>query len=189
VHNLRPPHGQQVRRREVVGGDLIRSRDGDDGKGKQARGFSDGETNQQVVSQYKRFVTFYFTNFPSQLSNFYLRKGFEVYGLLEEVVVPSRRNVHGEYYGFVHFSKVRDVGKLSKVVNAVCFGNFRVRVRVVVLIVVVEEGKVARENEGKSELGKSSGDMVGVVLKQKDGEGESIVNAGVGGVGKKQLLR
>ncbi len=58
-----------------------------------------------------------------------------------------------------------------------------------VLIVVVEEGKVARENKGKSELGKSSGDMVGVVLKQKDGEGESIVNAGVGGVGKKQLLR
>jgi len=37
-------------------------------------------------------------------------------------VVPSRRNVH--------YSKVRDVGKLLKAVNDVCFGNLRVRARV-----------------------------------------------------------
>ena len=60
-------------------------------------------------SSFKRFVTFYFTNFPAQLSNFYLRKGFEVCGILEEVVVPSKRNVYGEVYDFVRFSKVRDV--------------------------------------------------------------------------------
>jgi hypothetical protein len=81
-------------------------------------------------SSIKRFVTFYFTNFPSQLSNFYLRKGFEVCGMLEEVVVPSKRNVYGEVYGFVRFSKVRDVSKLLKVVNAVWFGNFKVNARV-----------------------------------------------------------
>lgn len=46
VHKLRPPHGQQVLRREAIGGDLIRSRDGDDGKGKQVRDFSDGEIDQ-----------------------------------------------------------------------------------------------------------------------------------------------
>lgn len=46
MHKLRPPHGQQVRRREAIGGDLIRSRDGDDGKGKQVRDFSDGEIDQ-----------------------------------------------------------------------------------------------------------------------------------------------
>jgi len=34
-------------------------------------------------------------------------------------VVPSRRNFHGEYYVFVRFSKVSDVGKLLKVVNVV----------------------------------------------------------------------
>ena len=75
-------------------------------------------------SSFKRFITFYFTNFLAQLSNFYLRKGFEVCGILEEVVVPSKRNVYGEVYGFVTFSKVRDVGKLLKAVNAVWFGNF-----------------------------------------------------------------
>jgi hypothetical protein len=122
------------------------------------------------------------------MSNFYLPKGFEVCGLLEEVVVPSRRNADGEYYGFVRYSKVRDVGKLLKAVNAVCVGNFYVRVRVARFDrSLVEEGKVARENDGNSELGKSSGDLGGGVLKQKVGEGGSIVNAGVGGVGKKQL--
>jgi len=65
-------------------------------KGKAARaGTHEEGTNSLEFSQYKRFVTFYFTNFPPQLSNFYLRKGIEVCGLLEEVVVPSRRNVWG----------------------------------------------------------------------------------------------
>jgi len=50
--------------------------------------------------------------------------------MLEEVFVPSRQNVHGELYGFVQFSKVKDVGKLLKVVNVVCFGHFRVRAKV-----------------------------------------------------------
>lgn len=75
---------------------------------------TDGRMEQHDSSQLKRFVTFYFTNFPPQLSNFYLCKGFEVCGILEQVVVPSRRNVNGEMYGFVRFSKVRDVGKLLK---------------------------------------------------------------------------
>lgn len=42
-----------------------------------------------IGSNFKRFVTFYLTNFPAQLSNFYLRKGFEVCGMLEDVVVPN----------------------------------------------------------------------------------------------------
>lgn len=84
----------------------------------------------EVRPQFRRFVTFYFTNFPPQLSNFFLRKGFEVCGMLEEVVVPSRRNVLGEVYGFVKFSNVRDVDKLLKVINFVLFGNLRVRARV-----------------------------------------------------------
>lgn len=69
------------------------------------------------------------------------------------MVVPSRRNFNGEYYGFVRFSKVRDVGKLLKAMNDVCFGNFRVRARVSRFDrSFVEDGKVARENEGKSNI-------------------------------------
>jgi len=50
--------------------------------------------------------------------------------MLEEVVVPNRCNVFGERYGFVRYSNVRDVGKLLKAVNAVCFGNFHIKAKV-----------------------------------------------------------
>jgi len=80
--------------------------------------------------QFQRFVTFYYTNFPPQLSNFYLRKGFEVCGMLEEVVIPSRCHVNGEHYGFVRYSNVHDVCKLLKAVNFVCFGNFQIKAKV-----------------------------------------------------------
>lgn len=50
--------------------------------------------------------------------------------MLEEVVIPNRYNVKGERYGFVRFSNVRDVSKLLKAVNAVCFGNFHIVAKV-----------------------------------------------------------
>jgi hypothetical protein len=79
---------------------------------------------------FKRHVTFYFTNFPAHMSNFYLRKGFEVCGILEDVYVARKRNRLGEPYGFVKFSNVRDVDKMTKALNAVWFGQFRVRASV-----------------------------------------------------------
>ncbi|MCH96565.1 RNA recognition motif, partial [Trifolium medium] len=86
--------------------------------------------NVKLGSDLKRYVSFYFTNFPAQLSNFYLRKGFEVCGMLEDVYVPKKRNKYGEPYGFVRFSNVRDVTKLMRALNAVFFGHYRVRARV-----------------------------------------------------------
>jgi hypothetical protein len=81
-------------------------------------------------SPLKQYVSFYFTNFPAQLSVFYLRKGFEVCGILEDVFVARKRNRYGEPYGFVRFSNVRDVTKMTKALNAVWFGHFRVRASV-----------------------------------------------------------
>jgi hypothetical protein len=78
----------------------------------------------------QRYVSFYFTNFPVQLSLFYLRKGFEVCGILEDIYVARKRNKQGHPYGFVRFSNVRDITKLTKALNVVCFGDFRVRARV-----------------------------------------------------------
>jgi hypothetical protein len=78
----------------------------------------------------KRYVSFYFTNFPVHLPLFYLRKGFEVCGILEDVYVARKCNKHGQPYGFVRFSNVRDISKLNKALNAVSFGDFRVRARV-----------------------------------------------------------
>lgn len=170
--DLGPPHEGLVRRREVVDVDHHQSRDAIVAHGKVALGCTGKGTDQNEFSQYKRFVTFYFTNFPPQLSNFYLRKGFEVCGLLEKVVVPRERNTNGEVYGFVRFSKVRDVGKLLKAVNVICFGNFRVWVKVARFDrSVADEGKFARDGE----VGKSSGGRGAVVVEKKAGEGGNIV--------------
>jgi hypothetical protein len=86
--------------------------------------------NKNTSSDLKRYVSFYFTNFPVHLSNFYLRKGFEVCGILEDVYVARKCNKRGQPYGFVRFSNVRDITKLTKALNAVSFGDFRVRARV-----------------------------------------------------------
>ncbi|GAU32086.1 hypothetical protein TSUD_53540 [Trifolium subterraneum] len=79
---------------------------------------------------FKRFVTFYFTNFPEQIRHFYLRKAFEVFGILENVVVARKRNVHSYKYGFVRFSKVRNINKLLTAINEISFGQFRIWARV-----------------------------------------------------------
>jgi hypothetical protein len=73
----------------------------------------------QSGTDLKRYVSFYFTNFPVDLPLFYLRKGFEVCGILEDVYVAKRRNIHGKPYGFVRFSNVRDITKLTKALNTV----------------------------------------------------------------------
>jgi hypothetical protein len=50
--------------------------------------------------------------------------------MLEDIYIAKNRNKQGQPYGFVRFSNVRDVDKLVKALNAVCFGDFRVRARV-----------------------------------------------------------
>jgi hypothetical protein len=117
--------------------------------------------------QLRRFVTFYFTNFPPQLSNFYLRKGFEVCGMLEEVVVPRRVNVYGEHYGFVRYSNVRDVCKLLKAVNAVCFGHFQIKAKVANF----DKAAVAEVEKGAEGVG--GGEVVSKVPLQDVGAKET----------------
>ncbi|MCH84567.1 sulfate transporter, partial [Trifolium medium] len=53
-----------------------------------------------------------------------------VCGILENVSVANKRNIHGYRYGFVSFSKVRDVTKLLKAINNVSFGNLRIWAKV-----------------------------------------------------------
>lgn len=94
-------------------------------------------------------------------------------GMLEDVVVPSKRNVNGELYGFVRYSNVRDVSKLLKAVNVVCFGNFRV------------QAKVARFDRSANEVlvrvGKGEGAVVEEKGKKGAGEGENRLSVGEGG--------
>lgn len=81
-----------------------------------------GEDNN-TLSPFKRFVTFYITKFPPQASTFLLRNGFKVCGILEDVFVASNRNMNGDVYGFVRYAKVRDMDKLLKALNNVSFGQ------------------------------------------------------------------
>jgi hypothetical protein len=50
--------------------------------------------------------------------------------MLEDVYVARKRNRYREPYGFVKFSNVRDVSTMTKALNAVWFGHFRVRASV-----------------------------------------------------------
>jgi len=57
---------------------------------------------------------------------FYSWKGFEVCGVLDDMYVAKKCNAHGQVYGYVRFSNVRDVNKLSKALNDGWFGQFRI---------------------------------------------------------------
>jgi len=138
--------------------------------------------NAIAETSVKRFVSFYFTNFSAQLSNFYLRKGFEVCGVLKDSVVPSKRNVHGELYGFVRFSKDRDVGKLLKAVNVVCFGNFRVRAKVARFdrsTVHVGKGELDEKGDGGRGVKGKKGEQKNME-REKEGLGGNVVVKYVG---------
>ncbi|KAK2434585.1 heterogeneous nuclear ribonucleoprotein A0 [Trifolium repens] len=134
--------------------------------------------NKNTSSGLKRYVSFYFTNFPVHLSNFYLRKGFEVCGILEDVYVARKRNKRGQPYGFVRFSNVRDITKLTKALNAVSFGDFRVRARVARFDRNVEPlDATARAGVEKAKGGVVS--VGGKILKQyaSDDNGKTPVDA------------
>jgi hypothetical protein len=76
------------------------------------------------------FVSFYFTNVPDNITYNSLRQGFEVCGIMEDVYLARKRNVNGALFGFVCYTKVKDVDKLLKAVNNVWFGNCKVVTKV-----------------------------------------------------------
>jgi len=75
-------------------------------------------------------VSFYFTNVPDNIPYASLRQGFEVCGIMEDVYWARKRNVNGARFGFVRFSKVKDLDKLLKAVNNVWFGDCKVVAKV-----------------------------------------------------------
>lgn len=59
-----------------------------------------------------------------------LRTGLEVCGILSDVYISRHRNVRGQTYDFVRFANVCNVEKLTKALNNVYFGDFRLFVNV-----------------------------------------------------------
>jgi len=68
---------------------------------------------------YGNKVSFYFTNILEFLPVFRLRQEFEVCGILTDVFMVRKRNSRGQVYGFVRFSNVKNVEKLSHALNNV----------------------------------------------------------------------
>lgn len=128
-----------------------------------------------TASSFKRFVTFYITNFPPQASAFFLREGFKVCGILEDVLVARNRNMNGDVYDFVRYVKVRDVNKLLKALNNVCFGQYSVHAKLARFDKSVSK-EVVRVRNGEGDGGKDVGNDGGGVTKgrEKVSEGEKI---------------
>jgi hypothetical protein len=138
------------------------------------RGIEGAVLNDGEQFGFKSSDNFYFTNFPEQISHFYLKKAFEVCGILEKVYVAKKRNVHGQKYGFVRFSKVKDVSKLLLAINDIHFGQFRIWARVARF----DKPRVGVEGKGHKRGGREDGRHGGGHEREKvvvgTGKGENI---------------
>lgn len=85
--------------------------------------------------------------------------------------------MNGEVYGFVRFSKVRDVGKLLRAVNAVCFGSFRVQAKIARFDRGVN-GEPNGEKNGDGVVGKPD------VVVNRDGTEGGFIESTRGGIEK-----
>jgi len=117
-------------------------------------------------------VSFYFTNVPDNISYTSLRQGFEVCGIMEDVYLARKRNVNGAKFGFVRFSKVKDIDKLLKAVNNVWFGDCKV----VAKVSSFDRFGNKREDVKKKEDGgyRNEGDTIHVEKEEITLEGEKI---------------
>lgn len=64
--------------------------------------------NVSTGSEIRRYVTFYFTNMPDMVPYFYVKEGFEVCRILDNLFLSWKRNKHGHIYGFVRYANVKD---------------------------------------------------------------------------------
>lgn len=106
-----------------------------------------------------------------------LRNGLEVRGILFDVYISRYRNVRGQTYGFVRFANVRNIEKLSKALNTVYFGDFRMFANVARFDMFAKnDNKVKGECEGgkvgggEGEKSKKVSEVVGKVamLRRKE---------------------
>ncbi|KEH42136.1 RNA recognition motif [Medicago truncatula] len=121
------------------------------------------------------FVTFYFTNVLDDISYSSLRQDFEVCGIMEDIYLAKKRNVNGAIFGFVRYSKVKDIDKLLKAVNNIWFGDYKV-----VAKVTAYDRYGNKRGEGRE---RGEGEKFKEGEKSKDEEGE-FFRGGRGNMGR-----
>jgi hypothetical protein len=88
-----------------------RRRGGRDGKGK-----TDGKT--QVNS-------FYFTNFPDEVTLQELRHRFSRIGEVVNIFIPGKKNKQGKFFGFVRFKGIEDTKDTEERMRDIWFGSYK----------------------------------------------------------------
>ncbi|CAI8615147.1 unnamed protein product [Vicia faba] len=106
------------------------------------------KAEDDLHSNFRRLISFYFTNVPEAISFFHVKKQFEVCGMLDDVYFACNRNKYGIRYGFARFINVKDVSKLLKALNNICFGHMRVWDRVAQF----DKGAIVRKGKEQSVL-------------------------------------
>jgi len=107
---------------------------------------------------------------PDNISYTSLRQGFEVCGIIEDVYLARKRNVNGAKFGFVRFSKVKDIDKLLKAVNNVRFGDCKVVAKVSSFDRFGNKREAVREKEDGGN--RNEGDTINVEKEEITLEGE-----------------
>jgi RNA recognition motif-containing protein len=91
------------------------------------------EFNQEKGSSFvnrlnKEATSFFFTNFPEETLVVDLWRVFARFGRIGEVYVPNKVDKRGRRFGFAKFLEVNNVEELSKRMEDVWCGSFKLRV-------------------------------------------------------------
>jgi hypothetical protein len=88
-----------------------RRRDGRYGKGKE-----DGKA---------RVISFYFTNFPDEVSLHELRHRFTRIGEVVDIFIPGKKNKYGKFFGFVRFKGIEETTAAEERMREIWFGTYK----------------------------------------------------------------
>lgn len=82
---------------------------------------------KRVWDSDKRFVTFYFKNFPDKCNVSDLAERFKVVGLIRDIFIPNRKGRDGTQYGFVRFGCNIDKTRAEIQLNNIWLGSYKLR--------------------------------------------------------------
>lgn len=71
----------------------------------------------------KNETTYFFTNFPTNFSEYDMWKNFQRRGRLKEGFIPRKLDWKGYRFGFVRFQDVKNVGELEQDLNKIRIGK------------------------------------------------------------------
>jgi hypothetical protein len=70
-------------------------------------------------------ISFYFTNFPDEVSLQDLRYRFTRLGEVVDIFIPGKKNKHGNFFGFVRLKGVTETSVIEDKMREIWFGSFK----------------------------------------------------------------